>query len=173
MRYWMVDTQRVPQGPFERDEIVRRIGAEAIEPTRLVCPEGGSAWVEIRSEFPGVFLDVHPSGAMGLQPAAPSAPPTTRPMGQGPHGGAPTGPGTVGYLVPLSVEPCSLAAGYLGLLSPIGGVLAPFALGFAIAGLVRLRKRPHLRGHVRCAIGIVGGLIGLVIGVALLASSFG
>jgi len=169
MRYWMVDAQRTPQGPFEREEIVRRIGAERIEPTRLVCAEGAQEWVEIQREFPSLFGLGAPRSTPATTP--PTSPPP-RPVLAAQPSSAPEGPGAVGYVVPLGVEPCSLAAGYLGLLAPIGGCTAPFAIGCAIAGFVRLRTRPHLRGHVRCAIGLIGGLIGLVIGGIWLAVIF-
>jgi hypothetical protein len=175
MRYWMVDAQRTPQGPFEREEIVRRIGAERIEPTRLVCAEGAQEWVEIQREFPalyGSFGVVEPDGASSEVRRTPPTSPTPRPVSAAQPSRAPEGPGAVGYVVPLGVEPCSLAAGYLGLLAPIGGCTAPFAIGLAIAGFVRLRTRPHLRGHVRCTIGIIGGLIGLGIGGIWLAVIF-
>lgn len=175
MRYWMVDAQRAPQGPFERDEIVRRIGAEQIEPTRLVCAEGAQEWVEIQREFPalyGSFGVLEPGGASAEVRRAPPTSPPPRPAAGARPSSAPEGPGAVGYVVPLGVEPCSLAAGYLGLLAPIAGCTAPFAVGLAIAGFVRLRTRPHLRGHVRCAIGLVGGLVGLVIGAMIVVSLF-
>lgn len=170
MRYWMVDSQRAAQGPFEEAEIERRILTEGIEPTRLVCPEGGQAWIEAREAFPAVFAARSAPRQAGSRggAAAPARPPTTPPPPRAGVPSQPSGPGALGYVVPVGVEPCSLAAGYLGLFSLLGGCAAPFALGFAVAGLVRLRTRPHLRGHVRCAIGILGGLLGAAIFVLIL-----
>ena len=187
MRYWMVYSKRTPEGPFEQAELERRILAEGVEPSRLVCPEGGQAWIEARDAFPALFAapPLQPNdrfGSVHLADAGESirlddftarrrAPPTTPPAPSSIQLPLPEGRGALAYLVPIGVEPCSFAAGYLGILSLFGGCAAPFAFGFGIAGLVRLRRRPHLRGHVRCAFGFLGGLLGLGIGALLLIAS--
>ena len=70
-------------------------------------------------------------------------------------------------LVPVGRAPSAIAAGYLGLLSPIG-VLAPFALFVGVYALYALRQNPALHGAGRAWFGIVmGGLFTLAYGAAV------
>ena len=69
------------------------------------------------------------------------------------------------WIVPVGRSWQSVVAGYLGLLSPLVVVLAPFAIGFGIWALQRARSGGHGRG--RAVTGIVGGILGLVVVVAL------
>jgi hypothetical protein len=180
MRYWMVDSQRAPQGPFERSEVERRILAERVEPSRLVCPEGGQAWVTAAEAFPALFArpaersgtvaptSDEPFRVQGAPKVAPPPPPRQPQFTPAPAAG---GDRALGYFVPVGVEPFSLAAGYLGLLSLAGGCLGPISVVVSIIGFVRLRKQPGQRGHVRCAIGLVGGLLGSVMLALIIVAS--
>lgn len=63
------------------------------------------------------------------------------------------------HLLPIRTSAWAIAAGYLGLLSPLM-IFAPPAIICGITALVRINKRPGLRGHVRAWVGIVMGLLG-------------
>lgn len=76
--------------------------------------------------------------------------------------------GLVGVL-PVKTSGWAIAAGYLGLLSPLV-IFAPFALALGIVALRHLKKHSGLRGHVRAIVGIVlGGGVLLLLGAALLS----
>lgn len=61
-------------------------------------------------------------------------------------------------------SPWALAAGILGLVAPIDGLLilpAMAAIGMGVYGLMHLRQNPNLLGHRLCLLGMIGGTIGL------------
>lgn len=61
-------------------------------------------------------------------------------------------------------SPWALAAGILGLVAPIDGLLilpALVSIGMGFYGFMHLRQNPHLLGHRLCALGMIGGTIGL------------
>jgi hypothetical protein len=62
-------------------------------------------------------------------------------------------------IVPVNTSGWAIAAGYLGLFSLLG-LPGPFAIACGIVALVRLRKQPGVRGHVRAWIGILLGGLG-------------
>ncbi len=63
------------------------------------------------------------------------------------------------HLLPIKTSAWAIAAGYLGLLSPLM-IFAPPAIICGIVALIRINKRPGLRGHVRAWVGIAMGLLG-------------
>jgi|GEM_PF-2828430 len=103
-----------------------------------------------------------------------SQPPQGNPFGDRPNYQNPYAPGmappthsghdpALGLVVPVNTSIWAIAAGYLGLLSPIFFCLpAPFAIFCGIMALVELRRKPGTRGHVRAIVGIVLGSISLV-----------
>ena len=171
MRYWVVSAERKAEGPFEMDEVTRRAESGQLSSDTLVCPEGGSAWIAAGEEFPTLFRASRPPELpIGLaEPPRPAprpmpayAPqPTVAPAGDD---------AAMKVLIPLAVDPVCLLAGYLGLLSVLV-IFAPFAIGFGIWGLIRLRSTPDQRGHVRAAIGIGGGCIGMLLFVGIIIGS--
>ena len=61
-------------------------------------------------------------------------------------------------------NPMALAAYYLGIFGMIpvlGVILAPPAVGFGIAGLVRRRRNPLLKGAAHAWVGVVLGVLSL------------
>ncbi|MEY3141912.1 MAG: hypothetical protein RLY21_405 [Planctomycetota bacterium] len=171
MRYWIVSSERKPEGPFEIEEVTRRVQAGQLSSDTLVCPEGGSAWIAAGEEFPMLFRGARPPELpIGLaEPSRPAPPPMPAYAPQ--PTAAPKGDDTaMKVLIPLAVDPVCLVAGYLGLLSLLM-FFAPFAIGFGIWGLVRLRNMPDQRGHVRAVIGIAGGCIGMLLLVGLVIGS--
>jgi len=70
-------------------------------------------------------------------------------------------------LIPLHVDFWALAAGYLALFSVLL-FPGPFALATGIMGLVRIRRTPGARGHVRAWLGIIMGSLG-TIGLGIVA----
>ena len=66
---------------------------------------------------------------------------------------------SLSLIVPIGRSGYAIAAGYLGLLSPLL-VFAPFAILFGILALVDIRKHPEKLGKVRAWLGIIlGGLV--------------
>ncbi|MGD9693319.1 MAG: DUF4190 domain-containing protein [Phycisphaerales bacterium] len=63
------------------------------------------------------------------------------------------------HLLPVKTSAWAIAAGYLGLLSPLM-IFAPPAIFCGVAALIHLNKRPELRGVFRAWVGIVMGLLG-------------
>lgn len=64
-------------------------------------------------------------------------------------------------IVPIGVSPWAIAAGYLGLVSPICvGITGPLAIIAGIIALKQIKKDPRIGGKVRSIIGIVLGALG-------------
>jgi hypothetical protein len=72
------------------------------------------------------------------------------------------------WVLPVGRSWQSVLAGYLGLLSLLIWVLAPFSIGVGIWALVRARSGGH--GTGRAITGIVCGTLGVVIGAAFLTA---
>lgn len=110
----------------------------------------------------------------GYQPPAWSQPPGWAQPGYPMGYGYPQQPRprdrTVEALLPVNRSGLAIAAGYLALFS-ILVLPAPFALGFGIAAMRDLRKRPDVGGRGRAVFGIVVG--GFVTGWLVLAVIMG
>lgn len=88
----------------------------------------------------------------------PYAPGTTSPP---PRGSDPA----LGTLAPFNTSIWAIAAGYLGLLSPVVCWLSPFAIFCGVMAPFELSRMPGTRGHARAIVGIALGslrLLGLV-----------
>jgi hypothetical protein len=72
------------------------------------------------------------------------------------------------WVLPVGRSWQSVLAGYLGLLSLVIWVLAPFSVGFGTWALLRARVGGH--GTGRAVTGVVGGVVGLVLGIAFLVA---
>ena len=107
-----------------------------------------------------------------------SQPPQGNPFGDRPTYQNPYAPGmtppaaghdpALGMVVPINTSIWAIAAGYLGLLSPIFLCLpAPIAIFCGVMALLELRRKPGMRGQVRAIVGIVLGSLSLV-GLALM-----
>lgn len=171
MRYWIVSAERKAEGPFEMEEVTRRAQAGQLSPDSLVCPEGGSAWIAAGEEFPTLFRGSRPPELpIGLAEPPRVAPPPMSAYAPRPVAAPEVADLATKVLIPVAVDPICLLAGYLGLLSVLV-VFAPFAIGFGIWGLVRLRNDPTQRGHVRAVIGIASGSIMLVVAMLVFIAS--
>jgi len=74
-------------------------------------------------------------------------------------------------ILPVKTSFWALAAGYLGLLSPLV-VFAPFAVIAGVVAIFDLRRHPGQRGYVRAAVGIVlGGAFLLFVVAAMISAS--
>ncbi len=62
-------------------------------------------------------------------------------------------------LLPVGRSAHAIAAGYLGLLSPLL-LPAPLAIFFAILAIRDIRKNPRLHGMGRAVFGLVAGVLG-------------
>ena len=114
-----------------------------------------------------------------------SQPPQGNPFGDRPPAHNPYAPGmappsaghdpALGLVVPINTSVWAIAAGYLGLLSPIFLCLpAPIAIFCGVMALLELRRKPGMRGHVRAIVGIVLGSLGLLgLGLMILVSLAG
>lgn len=65
-------------------------------------------------------------------------------------------------LIPVGRSPLAIAAGYLGLLSPLL-IFAPFALLFGVLAILDIRRHPHKHGMGRAIFGVVMGLVFLLL----------
>ena len=163
MRYWITVNGGSSEGPFDVDEIGRRVAAGSVRASTLVCGEGGNEWVEAGKELRTLFQS----------PSPPPPPPALASVGA--HAASPrpaSDDPAIRLLLPVAVEPFCLAAGYFGLLSVLF-VPAPFALACGILGLIRLRKSPGTRGHVRAWLGIALGGIFTVVGLGVVLVNMG
>lgn len=111
-----------------------------------------------------------------------NAPPVQGPMNPyaspTPHYPPPGGYGTndeaLKYVVPIGVSPWAVAAGYLGLVSPIClGATGPFAIIFAVLAFMQIKKNPKLGGKVRAIVGIIFGAFGTLMLIGFLITMIG
>jgi hypothetical protein len=72
-------------------------------------------------------------------------------------------------IVPVNTSGWAIAAGYLGLLSPVP-IFAPFAIITGVVALIHLKKNPGMSGTVRAWVGIVMGVLCTLIYIAVLVS---
>ncbi len=76
----------------------------------------------------------------------------------------------VRMLIPVGRSGHAIAAGYLGLLSPLG-IFAPFALLFGILAVRDIKKNKNKHGMGRAILGIIMGAICSIMFVAIIIIS--
>ena len=146
MRYRCIGVDGKEYGPFEVAQLLDLRDQGRIRDDSLVAAEGGAPWATLSS--------VLSAGARGAAPASPPPPPP--PMAPAPVAGAEDV--ALALVVPVSVDPVALLAGYAGIfaLFLIGG---PFALGLGLLALRRLNADPRARGRGRAWFGVITGAI--------------
>ena len=139
-------------GPYELHELNAMLASGSLPAvSSLAWHEGLPDWVPLAA-VPGVVLP----GAPPVVAAAPTAPGVVPP--------AASGEGEVLRTVIPYKNPMALAAYYLGIFALVpllGGVLALPAIGLGIAGLIRCRRNPLLKGTVHAWVGLVLGTLSL------------
>ncbi len=86
-----------------------------------------------------------------------------------PPGGYSSNDEALRLVAPIGVSPWAIAAGYLGLVSPIClGVTGPFAIVCAVLAFKQINKNPKLGGKVRAIVGIIFGALGTLMLVGFL-----
>ncbi len=73
-------------------------------------------------------------------------------------------------LLPVGRSGYAIAAGYLGLVSPMM-CTAPFAILFGVLALLDIKKKPHLGGSGRAIFGIVMGSLFTLLPIVVFAVS--
>ena len=140
------------QGPHEVSEVNAMLADGSLPAlSTLAWHEGLTEWVPL-STVPGILMP-------GSPPAPHAAP--GRPAAASP--GSSQEADVLRTVIPYK-NPMALAAYYLGIFGMIpflGVALALPALGLGIAGLVRRRRNPSLKGAVHAWVGVVLGILSL------------
>lgn len=135
---WYLDVNGASSGPYPWDVLVQRAREGQFAPYHRVRAEAWSDWVPA-AQVPGLFAP-----QSGIQNDA-----VTR------------------ALIPVGRPASAIAAGYLGLLSPLG-LFAPLAVITGVYALRTLRRDPSLHGAGRAWFGVVmGGIFSAVYGLAI------
>lgn len=140
-RRWYFEAGPNRMGPMSWDALVQHAREGHFGPRSRVFSDGWADWIPA-TQVPGLFA---PSTDF-------SSDPTTR------------------WLVPVGRPASAIAAGYLGLLSPIPFV-GPFALIVGVVALRILKKHPEATGAGRAWFGVVmGALFTLLYGFTMVLS---
>ena len=139
-------------GPVD-DATFRAMAARSeILPTDLVWRAGMAQWAAA-STIDGLF----PLRMPGVGAEPPPIP--TAPIGYfSPRREDPADDPKMRMLTPIGRTGLSIAAGYLGLLSPLV-IFAPFALIISIMAVKELKRKPHMHGMGRAVFGLIMGTI--------------
>jgi len=162
-------------GPVTIQQMQANARAGVLKPTDQVWREPMPNWVAAGGIMEIFSPNPAPPAAVQPNPGKP-APPPLPPMSVGyatPH----PPPKDIGQdagirmLIPVGRSGWAIAAGYLGLLSPIP-IFAPFAIIFGIVAIRDIRKHPERHGMGRAIFGIVAGALVLavilvILGIAL------
>ncbi len=74
-------------------------------------------------------------------------------------------------IAPINVSGWAVAAGYLGLVSPICvGFTGPFAILTGVLALREIKRNPQVGGKVRAIVGIVFGIFGTLMLIGFLVT---
>ncbi|MFO0871606.1 MAG: DUF4190 domain-containing protein [Pirellulales bacterium] len=120
-------------------------------------------------------------GASLASPANPFAERPVPPYGTVPPGANPYPPpgsyptttddAALRMIAPINVSAWAVAAGYLGLVSPIClGFTGPFAILTGILALREIKRNPQVGGKVRSIVGIVFGALGTLMLIGFLVT---
>lgn len=147
---WYYSRDNRQAGPMAWEAIVQSARTGQLRPQDFVWTAGMAQWVPA-STVEGLFTP-------GAAPPAPPGP-AARPAGED---------AVMRALLPVGRSGWAIAAGYLGLLSPLV-IFAPFALLTGIIAIWDMRRHPEKHGMVRAVLGIVmGGLVCAVLLYVLL-----
>ena len=136
---WYYQVGTSQTGPLAHEVFVQHARSGAFGPHCLVTADGWSGWIPA-VQVPGLFAPQH-----GLADDA-----------------------TMRALLPVHRAGTAIAAGYLGLLSPLG-IFAPFAILSGVLALRTLKRETKLHGAGRAWFGIImGSLFTLGYGWAIL-----
>jgi len=116
----------------------------------------------------------------GVVPGAPLPPPGKAPMQSSPYaqqspyahsqGGGIGADAGMRLLLPVGRSGWAIAAGYMGLLSPLF-IFAPFALIFGIVAINDIKKHPGRHGMGRAIFGIVMSILGPAVVIGLIVAT--
>jgi hypothetical protein len=195
---WFYARDGQQQGPVSFEELQQLGRQGGLTPNDLVWTQTMTQW-QPAGTVPGlVAAPVPPPPLYGVTGAPPQSgylppgqypPPGYAPPGYAPPGaGQPmnyagvappgyyAGPRDVGqdpgmrWLIPVGRSIWAIAAGYLGLLSPLM-IFAPLALIFGIVAIRDIKKHPNRHGLGRAWFGIIMGVIFTVIGTIMLVNA--
>lgn len=139
-RKWFVEVNGYGSGPYTWEVLLQHARGGSFGPQHRVRAEDWADWLP-GAQVPGLF----PPSAMTVNNDA-----VTR------------------ALIPVGRAGSAIAAGYLGLLSPLG-IFAPLAVITGVMALRTLRRDPSLHGAGRAWFGIImGGLFTVIYGLAFL-----
>jgi hypothetical protein len=142
-------------GPVPRATLATMLAQGIVQPTWLVWRNGLPTWVPA-SRIPELTppKGYPPPPMQGISYRMPPAAPPP---------GADT---ATRMLIPIGRSPWAIAAGYMGLLSPLL-IFAPLAIVLGIVAIVDMRKHPEKHGMGRAIFALVMGL-GCIIGFAMM-----
>ena len=141
--YYSRDNKQV--GPLTWDAIVHNARTGELRPHDFVWTAGMAQWVRA-----GTVEGLFPPGVAMPAAAAPVQVATARSAGED---------RLMRALLPVGRSGWAIAAGYLGLLSPLV-IFAPFALITGVIAILDMRRHPEKHGMGRAVLGIVmGGLV--------------
>ncbi len=146
-------------GPVQRAQLMAMIANGTVQPTWLVWRDGMASWAPASSVPELALPPGHAPPPLPAQPLGYRVPPP------GPQAEPDAG---MRMLIPVGRSGWAIAAGYMGLLSPLL-IFAPLAIVFGIVAIIDMQRHPEKHGMGRAVFALLMG-VGCIIGFIVLAT---
>ncbi|MCA9099708.1 MAG: DUF4190 domain-containing protein [Planctomycetales bacterium] len=141
---WWVFHNGQSTGPYAAGHLVGWLTDGSMPPGTLICPVGGTQWQPVAA-WPQLTSRLSPAVLASVQQAGRGVADISESAG-------------MRMLLPVGRSPLAIAAGYLGLLSPLL-IFAPFALLCGVLAIADIRRDPRKHGMGRAVFGLVMGVV--------------